>query len=252
VAVGLSQEELAERAGLSRRGISDLERGTRRAPYPATVRRLAEALSLNEAERAAFHVAAGNRGASLATLELTPADGAAPRQNLPAQLSSFVGREQEVATARQLLAAHRLVTLTGPGGSGKTRLALAVAQLVPDAFADGVFFVSLAAVGDPGLVMATIGQTLGLREVGERPMLEILRVFLSAKCVLLVLDNLEHLLGAVSAVAELVGACPRLRVLATSEQVALRDLHTQPCPRSWLTKSTIQILRSNGVLERTR
>jgi predicted ATPase/transcriptional regulator with XRE-family HTH domain len=301
VAAGLSQEELAERAGLSRRGISDLERGMRRVPYPATVRRLAQALGLDEAERTTLHVAARSGGdvakdgggapdapnqgpseldevrvnlqqklgsggstapsAAPATFESPHADAVPPHHNLPAQLSSFVGREQEVAAVRRLLAAHRLVTLTGPGGTGKTRLALAVAHLVPDAFADGVFFVTLAAVGDPGLVMPTIGQTLGLREVGERSMLEILRGFLYDKCVLLVLDNLEHLLGAVSAVAELLGACPRLRVLATSRSVLRvsgeQELAIPPLglPSADAADDPDRLLRSEAIqlfVERTR
>src|SRR5262245_56495591 len=115
-AAGLSQEELAERAGLSRRGVSDLERGARRSPHPATARRLAEALDLGLAERAAL-LACGSAG--------SVAVSAAP--SVPVPLTPFIGRAGEVAEVRRLLGMTRLLTLTGPGGVGKTRLAIEVA-----------------------------------------------------------------------------------------------------------------------------
>src|SRR5262249_24442577 len=118
-AAGLSQEELAERAGLSRRGISHLERGARRSPYPATARRLSQALGLDPAQPSALLAAAH------------PSKRPEPSVSvgfLPSPLSSFVGREREVIEVRSLLATTRLLTLTGAGGVGKTRLALAVAN----------------------------------------------------------------------------------------------------------------------------
>src|SRR5579872_5820065 len=123
---GLSQGELAERAGLSRRAISDLERGVRRSPYPVTVRRLAEALKLNDAGRAALLSAAQKPGAVMSTD--TPPSKGEVRHNLPPQFTSFIGRLQEAADVRQAMANTRLLTLTGPGGVGKTRLALRVAE----------------------------------------------------------------------------------------------------------------------------
>jgi chloramphenicol 3-O-phosphotransferase len=105
------------------------------------------------------------------TLDLPPADGAAARHNLPAQLSSFVGREREVAAVRQRLTTSRLVTLTGPGGVGKMRLALAIAAtLVGSEFEDGVVFVDMAPPRDLELVIVSIAQALGVRE-GGRPLL---------------------------------------------------------------------------------
>ena len=110
----------------------------------------------------------------------------------------------------------RLLTLTGPGGTGKTRLAQAVAKGVGDAFADGVVFVALASIADPDLVPATIGRALGLPDRGTGPLLVRLMAILREKSLLLVLDNFEHVLAAAPAVAELLAACPTLIVLATS------------------------------------
>src|SRR5216684_5011767 len=132
-AAGFSQEELAERAGLSRRGVSDLERGARRLPHPGTARRLADALALDRVERAALLRAAQAAGAETdvvgvaepikATAAFEPITQAV-RHNLPVQLSRFIGRETELAELRHLLSAERLLTLTGAGGVGKTRLAI--------------------------------------------------------------------------------------------------------------------------------
>ena len=129
--------------------------------------------------------------------------GATP---IPASLSALVGREREVATVTDLLCRPdvRLLTLTGPGGVGKTRLALEVAARLESAFADGAVFVSLAAVPEPALVASAIAQSLGLRETGGRPLVETLVSALRAKHMLLVLDNLEHLLDATPLIAELL------------------------------------------------
>ena len=137
--------------------------------------------------------------------------------NLPLQLSSFVGREAEVKALGKLLEQHRLVTLLGPGGIGKTRLALQVAADALDAFPDGVFFVDLAPVRDPELVPGAIAASLGLREQLGEPIIRTLCGHLGSKRLLLVLDNLEQLLpAAADSVAELLGAAPEVRVLATS------------------------------------
>jgi transcriptional regulator with XRE-family HTH domain len=147
---GLSQGELAERAGLSRRAISDLERGVRRAPYPVTVRRLAEALRLNDVGRAALLSASQKPGA--VTNTDTPPAKTDVRHNLPPQLTTFIGRVQETADIRRAMAKTRLLTLTGPGGVGKTRLALRVAEQELSAYRDGVWWVDLAPLRDDAQV----------------------------------------------------------------------------------------------------
>ena len=140
---------------------------------------------------------------------------------LPIQPTPFIGREKEVAAVlHQLLREEvRLVTLTGPGGVGKTRIALHVAGQVPTHFAYGVWFVSLAPISDPDLVIPTIAQTLGLWEAGERSLLERLQVFLRERQVLLLLDNFEQVVSAAMHVANLLTSCPHLKVLVTSREV---------------------------------
>jgi len=136
--------------------------------------------------------------------------------NLPPQLTSFIGREREIAEIERLLAGTRLLTLTGPGGCGKTRLALQVAGAWADEWPDGVWFVPLAALTDPALVLPTIAATLGVRESGGLPLAEELAAYLCDRAGLLLLDNFEQVLGAAAAVGALLPACPRLKVLATS------------------------------------
>lgn len=141
------------------------------------------------------------------------------RTNLPAQLTSFVGREKEIAEVKALLAASRLITLTGPGGTGKTRLSLQVAIDLLDMFSDGIWFIELAPVSDPGFVSQTVATALGLREEAGRPIIELLTDFLQAKRSLLILDNCEHLVEASARLAEsLLRACPDLKILASSRE----------------------------------
>lgn len=137
-------------------------------------------------------------------------------RNLPAQLTSFVGRRREVDRLQALLRTARLVTLTGPGGTGKTRLSLAAAAGLADAFDDGVVFVSLAPVADPALVPTAVAQALELRENPGQPVAETIKRFLQRRRMLLVLDNFEQVLAAAPFVAELLAACPALAVLVTS------------------------------------
>ncbi|HEY6407500.1 MAG TPA: adenylate/guanylate cyclase domain-containing protein, partial [Ktedonobacteraceae bacterium] len=143
--------------------------------------------------------------------------------NLPAQPTPLIGREHEVATNRQLLRREevRLVTLTGPGGTGKTRLGLQIASELRNVFADGVYFVSLAPISDPMLVMPTIAQALGIRDRVElgQPLSARLAEVLQQKQVLLLLDNFEQVIGAASQVADLLASCPQLKVLVTSREV---------------------------------
>jgi predicted ATPase/class 3 adenylate cyclase len=141
--------------------------------------------------------------------------------NLPVQPTSLIGREKEVAVIAQLLRREdvRLATLTGPGGTGKTRLALQVAAELSDLFTDGIYFVDLAPVNDPAVIMTTIGQTLGLREEGSQPLLERLMDELRQKQMLLLLDNFEQVISAAVQVADLLAACQQLKLMVTSRAV---------------------------------
>ncbi|GAK53503.1 Glr1376 protein [Candidatus Moduliflexus flocculans] len=144
-----------------------------------------------------------------------------PPNNLPAQTTTFIGREAEVAAVIGLLSrkAVRFVTLTGPGGSGKTRLSLQAAERMMRQFADGVFFVSLAPIANPDFVAPIIAQVLGLQITGSIPPLEALATYLHQKRLLLVLDNLEQFLDAASILHALLAAAPGLKILATSRAV---------------------------------
>jgi predicted ATPase/class 3 adenylate cyclase/DNA-binding CsgD family transcriptional regulator len=141
--------------------------------------------------------------------------------NLPEQLTSFIGREDELTAAADVLAECRLMTLTGPGGTGKTRFAIQLAARVADRYLDGLCFVPLAPIVDPNLVLPTIVQALGLPDVQGRPAVEVLADYLSGKQMLLVLDNFEQVISAGAALAELLTRCPGCTLLVTS-RVPLR------------------------------
>jgi predicted ATPase/DNA-binding CsgD family transcriptional regulator len=151
--------------------------------------------------------------------------------SLPAALTPFVGRERVAASARALLlnGDARLLTITGPGGVGKTRLALHLASALKDLFPDGVVYVTLAAVRDPELVMSAVAGALGLRLDGDRPPLAAIASALRDHEVLLLLDNLEQVLGVGPSLTELLGQCPRVRLLVTS-RVPLRVSGEQEFP----------------------
>src|SRR5690349_14188700 len=178
---GLTQEELAERANLSARAISELERGARLYPYRTTIQGLGQALALSPEQLAMLELAGrrppagrpNSAGATSAAGSVEP-ERVEHKHNLPAQLTSFVGRAAELARVCELLrsAEVRLLTLTGPPGTGKTRLSLEVAGALPAAFPDGVFFVELAAIGDPALVASTVAGTLGVTETAGRSLVE--------------------------------------------------------------------------------
>ncbi len=141
--------------------------------------------------------------------------------SLPAQLTPFFGREQEIAIVCTWLRRPevRLLTLTGPGGVGKTRLSLQVVTRLLHDFADGVRFVSLMEISDPGLVIPTVARAVGLREIGGQPLFDLLKAFLREKHLLLLLDNFEQVVAAASRLADLLALCPGLKILVTSRAV---------------------------------
>jgi predicted ATPase/DNA-binding SARP family transcriptional activator/DNA-binding CsgD family transcriptional regulator len=139
--------------------------------------------------------------------------------NLPALLTSFVGRQEDMLGIQRDLSMTRLMTLTGAGGSGKTRLALEVARDLTGSYPDGVWLVELAPLSDPTLVSRAVAAALGLREQSGTSLLQALRVHLASRRMLLVLDNCEHLVDAAARLAkDLLGACPELKILATSRE----------------------------------
>ncbi len=141
------------------------------------------------------------------------------RSNLPAQITSFIGREKEISEIKRLMAEHRLITLTGSGGTGKTRLSLQVASNLLDSFAGGIWFVEFAPLSNPSLVPQTVCNTLGLREEPTRSALDVLTSYLREKKVLLILDNCEHLVEAAAQLTEaLLRACPNLWLLTSSRE----------------------------------
>jgi predicted ATPase/DNA-binding CsgD family transcriptional regulator len=142
-----------------------------------------------------------------------------PKHNLPAQVTSFIGRQREISEVRQLLSATRLLTLSGPPGTGKTRLALQVASQVLDQYEDGVYFVELAPISDPRFVTRTITQVFDIGEAGSGSLVENLKYYLRDKRLLLVLDNYEQIIETAPLVSDLLSTAPGLKVLVTSRQV---------------------------------
>jgi predicted ATPase/DNA-binding XRE family transcriptional regulator len=214
LAVGLTQEALAERAGLSVHGIQKLERGVTR-PYRDTVQRLVVALPLSVDDQVELRTAAGaaaRQPKGLAAVEVA-------RHNLPIPVTSFIGREQELGEVGQRLTGARLLTLTGIGGCGKTRLALEVARTVLERYPDGVWLVELAPVADPTLVPHLVASAVGVHSGPDQTVTGALTTALRNRHLLLVLDNCEHLLSACARmVDDLERSCAYLQVLATSRE----------------------------------
>src|SRR5215831_5732512 len=155
------------------------------------------------------------------------------RSNLPAQVTPLIGRKQEVASVCTLLQHPevRLVTLTGPGGVGKTRLGLEVASEMLDDFADGVYFVPLAPISDPDLVVPTIAQALGIKEAGEQPLFDLLQAYVHDKHLLLLLDNFEQVTSVAPRLSDLLSGSPQLKMLVTSRAALhIRGEHEFPVP----------------------
>ncbi|HEY7294736.1 MAG TPA: helix-turn-helix domain-containing protein, partial [Dehalococcoidia bacterium] len=216
-AAALTQEALAERARLSVRTISDLERGIHRSAHLMTVRLIVDALGLEGEERSQL-LAASLRGRDTQpAAECTPQAPPWPAQ-LPVPFTPLLGREREVATLVQLLQSERvrLLTITGPPGTGKTLLALHVASVLGAGFADGVAFVSLEPLREPKLLPYALACALSVRETVFHSPLECLLAALRGRHTLLVLDNFEQIIDAAPVVTDLLAACPTLTVLVTS------------------------------------
>ena len=225
LAAGLTQELLAERSGLGIRSIQGLELGETR-PRRETLRRLADALGLTPEQITAFERAGQpvprSRHTAPPAASATHASRAAPsvpRHNLPVQVTSFVGRERDLTELSGRLRTTRLLTLTGIGGCGKTRLAMQVASGVVDGYPDGVWLAELAGLSAPELVAHAVATATGVRDSADAPMLTTLLDSLRARSLLLVLDNCEHLIEACAALADaLLRTCPDVRILATSRE----------------------------------
>ena len=206
----LSQLELAHRAGISVDAVAALERGRRRSPRPYTVRALTEALGLTSEERAEFVEAAG-------AAEDPPAAVEVPKR----PHTAIIGRDRDLDAVCALLTTgeSRAVSLVGPGGVGKSRLALELMSRLGDAFEDGIGWVPLATVSDAGAVPGVVAAGVGVRQTPGRSVAESLQEQLGDRHQLVVLDNCEHLLpAAASMVRALLDAGPRLRILLTSRQ----------------------------------
>jgi predicted ATPase/transcriptional regulator with XRE-family HTH domain len=233
----LTQEALADQIGCSKDTIRKIELGSRRASKQVT-ELLAQCFNVPlEQQQVFMRFARGSGGDPTLSIPSTSQTitnnslrlSANPPNNLPAAPTPLIGREQELEKLTILVMREgvRMVTLTGPGGIGKTRLALHVAEklLVQEDFEDGVFFVPLASIRDPDLLIPAISHVLGVHEIGNQPLLDILKHYLHGKQMLLLLDNFEQIIAASLTVADLLSASAGLKVLATSRQ--LLDLQSE-------------------------
>src|SRR5271165_2764844 len=213
LAAGLSQETLAERAAMSADGVSALERGINKAPQRETLAMLMGALRLDPQQRQAIEAAAKRPS--------RPRKSAARaiKHNLPRLMSPLFGRARELSEIEDEVAASQVVTLTGTGGVGKTRLAIEAGYAARGQFDDGVWFVDLAAVRDPGGVPSALAYAFGVRERPEATLLEAVAKALARKKALLILDNCEQVVSAAAAAVEKISSeCADVRILATSRQ----------------------------------
>jgi predicted ATPase/transcriptional regulator with XRE-family HTH domain len=233
LAQGLTQEGLAERAGLSAHGILKLERSSTH-PYRETAERLSRALHLTGEAEVRFHAAAQpvpRRRAGPVTAK-SPLNHPV-RHNLPNQTTSFIGREEDVAHVQQRLGESRLLTITGAGGCGKTRLALEIGGQIVDQYRDGVWLVDLAPLSDPSLIWRVMATMLGVREDPARAVADAVVDYLRGRSSLIILDNCEHLIDAcAAAVDRLLREAASVRVLATS-----RELLGVPGEAAWRVRS---------------
>jgi non-specific serine/threonine protein kinase len=233
-AASFTQEELAERAGMSVETISALERGVSRSPYRATIASLADGLGLDQDDRTRLLAAARSESVSPSPpagpdqveaarahpLALPPATGSPAHAVTGRHVSPLLGRARELELVRQLVlgSTARLVTLVGPAGVGKTSLALEVSHVAGSHFIEGSVFVDLATVRDPAKVLMVVGERLGFKDLESSILLQRLQVYLAERELVLILDNVEHVLPAVAELAEVLLASPRLTLLATSRE----------------------------------
>ena len=220
----LTQSELADQVGCSAAAIRKLEAEERR-PSAQIVERLAEIFEIPQNEQANFlRYARGEvRSAPVTAKEDFPwqASNKPPRSNLPVAVTSLIGREREIAEVHNYVSRDdiRLVTLIGPPGIGKTRLGIESARTALQDFPDGVFFITLAPLDDPSLIVPTIAQALNFVEVNRQSATEQLSDGIRDKQMLLVLDNCEHMIEGVAAlVSFLISTCPHLKILTTSRE----------------------------------
>lgn len=235
---GLTQDTLAERIGCATQTIRKIEGGQRRPSYQIAAK-LADELGIAAEERAHFVRFSRDepRQAQTCFAPQTEPDiqpFVQPPANLPTSLTRLIGRERELARICELLIGGnaRLLTVAGPGGSGKTRLAVEAAARLADHFADGIVFVNLVSVRDPALVITTIADAVGIGEEGGRSRLDRLKHALRTRSMLLVLDNFEQVVAAAEQVADLISWCSGLTALVTSREVLrIRGEHIFPlCP----------------------
>jgi predicted ATPase/Tfp pilus assembly protein PilF len=212
---------------MSSAAISALERGSRRAPYRSTVDLLADGLGIEAETRNRLHALAQSwrKARSLPSrLAETSAQTSAcpsPGNNLPSQISSFVGRKKELEDLSELISRCRLLTIVGPGGIGKTRLALQLAAEVLDRYRDGAWFVDLTALRNPEFIPQAVAAALNLRETPNEPVETTLLAGLREKTLLLIIDNAEHLLGGVAKLAKTILTGSPLVTLATTSREPL-------------------------------
>jgi predicted ATPase/transcriptional regulator with XRE-family HTH domain/Tfp pilus assembly protein PilF len=232
LAAGLTQKELAERAGVSVRAIRDLEHGVRNMPRKDTVGLLADAFGLTTEERAVFLVAARAAYAIKRSENLAFGGREYGQATIPFQLTPLIGRERDEAAVVHLLTrgGARLLTLTGPAGVGKTRLAIQAVMALDGRFSGGILFVELATIRDPEDVLPAIAQAMNAQKVGV-PARDALVAALRDQKTLLALDNFEQVLPAAHVVLDLLQTCPLLSVMVTSRaslNVRAEQLYSVP------------------------
>lgn len=248
-ATGLTQEQLAERAGLTAKAIGALERGERRHPYPHTVKALMEALGVSDHDRHRF-------AASLPRREPMPRPEpsvAAFSDHIPTLSpppTTLIGRDKTLQAIETKLTdgETRLLTLIGAGGVGKTRLALAVAARLRERFPQGVAVVSLAPILHIQQVLPAIATAIGLRPAAGQDVLTLLQEYLRPRTMLVVLDNFEHLIEAATGVSALLATCPLITILVTS-RAPLRIQGEQECPVTPLPVPTLTTIPSLEAIE---
>jgi predicted ATPase/DNA-binding XRE family transcriptional regulator len=215
-ALDLSRQAFANQAGCAEVTLRRIEAGTLK-PSQALASILLEKLGIPETERPGWISFA--RGVSGFPPSVSSSTNK-PHTNLPAQITSFIGREKEQADVVSLISKHRLVTLTGSGGIGKTRLSIKVGEQIIDNYTSGIWLVELAPILDPVLVPRTTAIAIGLRDEPKRPIIDMLSDFLREKNILIILDNCEQLLDSCVQLADtLLKRCPDLKILATSREV---------------------------------